>query len=196
MIILIMSEPLPEFGKVLIIGGSTETIVDLVDLDTGELCPFYPLSNGSNANVGEGIFTKGNTFACRDKNKCVRWNGSAWLENDPPNFPIQIYNQAATILESGQWIAIDKYHSIPETAIYDPETNSFLQGPTIDIPKNMLGFCMVEIELNKLGFLMLNGEIYHFQLPSGPLEKIRDTNITYKGLGSCNVVIHQGIKTG
>jgi hypothetical protein len=55
---------------------------------------------------------------------------------------------------------------------------------------------MVEIEPNKLGFLMLNGEIYHFQLPNGPLERIKDTGITYEERGSCNVVIHEGIKTG
>jgi hypothetical protein len=190
-------------GKVLIIGGYNgfeyiSTKVDLVDLNTGELCPFYPLPYGSTVTDGEGIFTKqGKTFACSYRNKCVSWNGTAWLENDPPNFPIRIYKQAATILESGQWIAIDTYTSGPSaTAIYDPDTNSFLHGPTIDIPKDTLGFCMVEIEPNKLAFLMLNGEIYHFKLPNGPLEQIKDTGITYEYKGSCNVVIHQGIKTG
>jgi hypothetical protein len=170
----------------------------LVDLKTGELCPFYPLPDGSNVYRGEGIFTNGRAFACRLKNDCVSWNGSAWLENDPPNFPIEIIYQAATILESGQWIAIDTYYSDPPaTAIYDPDNNSFLQGPTIDVPKNTYGFCMVEIEPNKLGFLMLNGEIYHYQLPNGPLEKkINDTGITYASWGSCNVVIHEGIQTG
>jgi hypothetical protein len=186
----------------LIIGGWNGSIintkVDLVDLNTGELCPFYPLPAGSNVNSGEGIFTNGRTFACREKNKCVSWNGSAWLENDPPNFPIDIWRQAATILESGQWIAIDTYDSEPQaTTIYDPYTNSFLQGPTIDtMPTKTYGFCMVEIEPNKLGFLMLNGEIYHYQLPDGPLEKITDTGITYIQQGSCNVVIHEGIKKG
>jgi hypothetical protein len=96
----------------LIIGGVTgstsiQTKVDLVDLKTGELCPFYPLPSGSDVNVGEGIFTNGKTFACHNKNKCVSWSGTEWFENDPPNFPITLHNQAATILESGQWIAID-----------------------------------------------------------------------------------------
>jgi hypothetical protein len=186
----------------LIIGGNDgsswiSTKVDLVDLNTGELCPFYPLPDGSDVNIGEGIFTNGRAFACRGKNKCFSWNGSAWLENDPPNFPIDSWRQAATILESGQWIAIDTYNSDPPaTAIYNPDTNSFLPGPTIDIPKDSSGFCMVEIEPNKLGFLMRNGEIYHFQLPNGPLERIKDTGITYSSSGSCNVVIHEGIKTG
>jgi hypothetical protein len=189
-------------GKVLILGGYNgswiSTKVDLVDLNTGELCPFYPMPDGYNVNVGEGIFTNGRAFACRKKNECVSWNGSAWLQNDPPNFPIQIDNQAATILESGRWIAIDTNDSDPPaTAIYDPDTNSFLPGPTIDIPNGTNGFCMVEIEPNKLAFLMLNGEIYHYQLPNGPLEKkCNDSGITYGDRGSCNVVIHEGIKTG
>jgi hypothetical protein len=189
-------------GKVLILGGTDgsswiSTKVDLVDLNTGELCPFYPLPDGSNVDFGEGIFTNGRAFACHNRNKCVSWNGSAWLENDPPNFPIDIYYQDATILESGQWIAIDTYYSDPPaTAILNPDTSSFLPGPTIDIPRDNFGFCMVEIEPNKLGFLMLNGEIYHFQLPNGPLERIKDTGITYEERGSCNVVIHEGIKTG
>jgi hypothetical protein len=55
---------------------------------------------------------------------------------------------------------------------------------------------MVEIEPNKLGFLMTNGEIYHFQLPNGPLEKIKDTGRIYSSFGSCNVVSHERIKTG
>jgi hypothetical protein len=185
----------------LIIGGSNgsswiSTKVDLVDLNTGELCPFYPLPDGSDVDMGKGIFTNGRAFACSDKNECVSWNGSAWLENDPPNFPIFIWGQAATILESGQWIAIDTWDSDPPAAaIYNPDTNSFLPGPTIDIPRDQ-GFCMVEIDTNKLGFLMLNGEIYHYQLPNGPLERIKDTGITYDSGGSCNVVIHEGIKTG
>jgi hypothetical protein len=195
---------LTEFGKVLILGGLNgsswiSTKVDLVDLNTGELCPFYPLPDhdGSDVDAGEGIFTNGRAFACHLKNGCVSWNGTAWLENDPPNFPINIYKQAATILESGQWIAIDTWDSDPPaTAIYNPDTNSFLPGPTIDIPKRTRGFCMVEIDTNKLGFLMLNGEIYHFQLPNGPLERIKDTGIFYRSSGSCNVVIHEGIKTG
>jgi hypothetical protein len=191
-------------GKVLIIGGwngssSIETKVDLVDLNTGELCPFYPLPDGSNVNYGIIYpFTNGRTFACayNVKNECVSWNGHAWVENEPPNFPIKIYSQDATILESGQWITIDTYfNDPPATAIYDPDTNSFLKGPSIDVPKR-IGFCMVEIEPNKLGFLMENGEIYHFQLSNGPLEKIKDTGNTYDYQGSCNVVIHEGIKTG
>jgi hypothetical protein len=185
----------------LIIGGNDgsswiSTKVDLVDLNTGELCPFYPLPDSSYVDYGEGIFTNGRAFACRRKNECVSWNGSAWLENDPPNFPIHIWREAATILESGQWIAIDTPNSdSPAAAIYNPDTNSFLPGPTIDIPRDQ-GFCMVEIDTNKLGFLMLNGEIYHYQLPNGPLERIKDTGITYDSGGSCNVVIHEGIKTG
>jgi hypothetical protein len=187
---------------VLIIGGYNEssqlkTKVNLVDLNTGEICPFYRLPDGSNVNNGEGIFTNGRTFACGDKQICVSWDGTAWLENDPPNFPLRLHFQAATILESGQWIAIDTFANYPPaTAIYDPDSNLFLQGPTIDIPHGTYGFCMVEIEPNKLGFLMTNGEMYHFQLPNGPLEKIRDTNNTYDIYGSCNVVNHLGIKTG
>jgi hypothetical protein len=189
-------------GKVLIIGGYNgssfiKTKVDLVDLNTGELCPFYPLPSGSDVNAGEGIFANGKTFACHNKNKCVSWNGTTWLENDPPNFPIQVSRQAATILESGQWITIDTYTSDPPaTAIYDPDTNSFLEGPTIDVQKYYYGFCMVEIEPNKLGFLMLNGHIYHYQLPNGPLEIISNTGIDFPHWGSCNVVFHEGIKTG
>jgi hypothetical protein len=98
------------------------------------------------------------------------------------------------ILESGQWIVIDNFYSDPPAStIYDPDTNSFLQGPTIDIPTDNNGFCMVEIEPNKLGFLMTNAEIYHFQLPNGPLEKIKDTGIDFAYYGSCRMVIHEGI---
>jgi hypothetical protein len=91
---------------------------------------------------------------------------------------------------------LNPYSDPPATAIYDPISNFFLRGPIIDIPKDNVGFCMVEVEPNKLGFLMLNGEIYHFQLPYGPLEKIKDTGIVFLNRGSCNLVIHEGIKTG
>jgi hypothetical protein len=190
-----------ELGKVLIIGGRDGVTwnsekVDLVDLNTGELCPFYPSPDGYWVNYGEGIYTNGKAFACDHKDECVSCNGNTWLENDPPNFPIELYGQAAAILESGQWIAIDTYHHDPlATTIYDPDTNSFLQGPYIELPFSY-GFCIVEIEPNKLGFLMNNAEMYHFQLPNGPLEKIKDTGIYYTHGGSCNVVIHDGIKTG
>ena len=172
--------------------GGCSTKVDLVDLETGEICSFGSLPTfRSNP---QGVYIDGKAWYC-GYGGCFYWDGAQWVADTQLYDDCSIYlnEENAVYTPDGKWLVIEE----DKSAIYDPAVHAFVCGPTLSVEIDNSA-CVTFIAKDKIAIMNDGFTLYTLDYPltDGTLTVVGTSSLEYDKEGSCQTLMYNGVPTG
>ncbi len=170
---------------------------DIVNLKTGQVCPFKPRLQNSWVK-GEGIYIN-NTAVYWNGKKFFKWDGRNWIEESKP-IPFDLKYGSSVFLPNGKWMLFDEHKStFLRSAIYDGQSGVITEGPTLDLGERVGdNVCVSMISNTKMGIITRGGYVYTYDLLAKQLKFVRilPEKWSHVPAAPCHTLLYNGVPTG